>query len=108
MLSHHDKIHSGGGIAGLTLAISLHRFASPDSPLQVDIYEGDPEVRTVGAGITVWPRTWGVMRHLDLREDLLLVTVQGSAAEALNTDTIEYSKLHTYHVWPCYKSCSTL
>ncbi|KAI0787948.1 FAD/NAD-P-binding domain-containing protein [Fomes fomentarius] len=66
----------GGGISGLTLAIALSRYAPPDSPIAVDIYEADKEVRTVGAGITVWPRTWAVMRHLDLYEDLSRVAVQ--------------------------------
>lgn len=70
---------SGGGIAGLALAIALNQYTPPESPLQVDIYEGDPELRTVGAGITVWPRTWGVMRHLGVRDDLSRVTVQTSS-----------------------------
>ncbi|KAI0709996.1 FAD/NAD-P-binding domain-containing protein [Earliella scabrosa] len=72
----------GGGIAGLTLAIALYRYAPADAPFQVDIYEADAEVRTVGAGITVWPRTWSVMRHLGLYEELSRVAVQASAGSA--------------------------
>ncbi|RDX42130.1 FAD/NAD-P-binding domain-containing protein [Lentinus brumalis] len=73
------EVTDGGGIAGLALAIALNRYTPPESPLQVDIYEGDPELRTVGAGITVWPRTWAVMRHLGVRDDLSRVTVQTSS-----------------------------
>ncbi|RPD61072.1 FAD/NAD(P)-binding domain-containing protein [Lentinus tigrinus ALCF2SS1-7] len=80
----------GGGIAGLTLAIALNRYTPPHSHIQVDIYEADPEVRTVGAGITVWPRTWGVMQHLGLREDLLQVTVQASRTPVSDIHTDEY------------------
>ena len=74
--------YSGGGIAGLTFAIALYRFAPADAPFQVDIYEADAEVRTVGAGITVWPRTWSVMRHLGLYEELSRVAVQASGGSA--------------------------
>ncbi|RPD61069.1 FAD/NAD-P-binding domain-containing protein [Lentinus tigrinus ALCF2SS1-6] len=79
----------GGGIAGLTLAIALKRYAPPDSPLHVDIYEGDTEVRTAGAGITIWTRTWGVMRHLGVHEDLARVAVR-AAGEAPGSQSDEY------------------
>ena len=59
--------------------------------MQVDIFEADPEVRTVGAGITVWPRTWTVMRHLGLYEQLSEVTVQ-RAGVVPNEDTTELSE----------------
>ena len=57
----------------------------------MDIFEADPEVRTVGAGITVWPRTWTVMRHLGLYEQLSEVTVQRAGA-APNEDSTELSQ----------------
>ncbi|KAI0360165.1 FAD/NAD(P)-binding domain-containing protein [Trametes cingulata] len=69
---------SGGGIAGLTLAATLHRYTPADAPIEVNIYEADAEVRTVGAGITIWPRTWAIMRELGLYDALWSVTVQGS------------------------------
>ena len=72
-------IISGGGIAGLTLAIALGRYSASDAPIQVDIYEADPEVRTAGAGITVWPRTWSVMRQLGLYEQLQQVSVRATS-----------------------------
>ncbi|KAI0820656.1 hypothetical protein BC628DRAFT_1422680 [Trametes gibbosa] len=69
----------GGGIAGLTLAVTLGHFASQNSaaePLEVHIYESGPELTTVGAGISVWPRTWAVMRALGVYEDLARASVQ--------------------------------
>ena len=61
---------SGGGIAGLTLAVALGRREDPSSPVQIDMYESGTEITTVGAGITVWPRTWAIMRALGMYEDL--------------------------------------
>ncbi|KAH9945236.1 FAD/NAD-P-binding domain-containing protein [Epithele typhae] len=66
----------GCGVAGLTLAITLHRYNAPGTNLQVDIYESDPEVRTAGAGITVWPRTWDVLKNLNMYDQLKEVAVQ--------------------------------
>ncbi|KAM5530281.1 hypothetical protein V8D89_016060 [Ganoderma adspersum] len=60
----------GGGIAGLTLAVTLGRYEQSDSPIQIDLYESGPEITTVGAGISVWPRTWAVMRALGLYDQL--------------------------------------
>lgn len=77
---------SGGGIGGLTLAIALGRYASPASSIEVDIYEADSEIRTVGAGITAWPRTWAMMRDLGLYEDLARIAVsEGSPGEIKDT-----------------------
>ncbi|KAI0637466.1 hypothetical protein C8Q77DRAFT_1070031 [Trametes polyzona] len=70
----------GGGIAGLTLAVALGHFQKqhpPNSiPLEVHIYESGPNITTVGAGISVWPRTWAIMRALGLYEDLARASVQ--------------------------------
>ncbi|KAI9061056.1 FAD/NAD-P-binding domain-containing protein [Trametes sanguinea] len=68
----------GGGIAGLTLAATIYKHAPADSPVNVNIYEADSEVRTAGAGITVWPRTWDVMRQLGLYDALSAVAVKSS------------------------------
>ena len=62
--------HSGGGIAGLTLAVALGRYGESNSPIQIDLYESGPEITTVGAGISVWARTWAIMRALGLYEEL--------------------------------------
>ncbi|KAI0766227.1 hypothetical protein BD413DRAFT_673079 [Trametes elegans] len=67
----------GGGIAGLTLAAALGRYEDRTAaPLDVHIYESGPEITTVGAGISVWPRTWAVMRELGLHDALARQAVQ--------------------------------
>ena len=58
----------------------------------MNIYEGDTEVRTAGAGITIWPRTWAVMRHLGLAEDLARVTVQSSGTVQPERQDTDYSR----------------
>ncbi|KAI0701522.1 hypothetical protein C8T65DRAFT_831244 [Cerioporus squamosus] len=60
----------GGGIAGLTLAVTLGRYEERGSPIKVDLYEAGPEITTVGAGISVWARTWAIMRELGIYEQL--------------------------------------
>ncbi|KAI9070227.1 FAD/NAD(P)-binding domain-containing protein [Trametes sanguinea] len=73
----------GGGIAGLTLAVTLGRYAEDGStPIEVHMYESGPEITTVGAGISVWPRTWHIMRQLGLYEQLAEQSVQPPGEEA--------------------------
>ncbi len=48
----------GGGIGGLSLALSLHRMG-----LDCNVYESVPEVREIGVGITLLPHA---MRELDV------------------------------------------
>ncbi|KAI0709995.1 hypothetical protein C8Q76DRAFT_85968 [Earliella scabrosa] len=76
----------------LYVPIALDRYAPQDAPVEVNIYEGDTEVRTVGAGITIWPRTWAVMRHLGLAEDLARVTVQSSETVQSEGQDTDYSR----------------
>ncbi|KAI0637469.1 hypothetical protein C8Q77DRAFT_1086146 [Trametes polyzona] len=89
----------GGGIAGLTLAVALGHFQKqlpPDSaPLEVHIYESGPEITTVGAGISVWPRTWAVMRALGLYEDLARASVQPLENGDSKSGTVEAERSGT-------------
>ncbi|KAG7085754.1 hypothetical protein E1B28_003297 [Marasmius oreades] len=57
----------GGGIGGLTCAIALKNCEN----IQLDLYEAASEISEIGAGITVWPRTWGLLRALGLEEALV-------------------------------------
>ncbi|KJA17338.1 hypothetical protein HYPSUDRAFT_46532 [Hypholoma sublateritium FD-334 SS-4] len=59
----------GGGIGGLTLAVALTRMGV-DAKIQIDIYESAAKLTQVGAGITLWPRGWEILKALDLEEDL--------------------------------------
>lgn len=55
----------GGGIGGLSAAIALRRVG-----IQADVYERAPELREVGAGISLWPnatrqlRRWGLLAEV--------------------------------------------
>lgn len=63
---------AGGGIGGLTLACALRRAG-----LRVTVYERAPEVRPVGAGITVQANAMAALRTLGIDE---AVAAQGVAA----------------------------
>ena len=41
-----------------------------DEFLYVDVYESAIKFTQVGAGISVWPRTWGVLKALGMAADL--------------------------------------
>jgi len=56
----------GGGISGLTLAVTLGQH----SQIPIDIYESAPEIGTVGAGLAVWKRTWDIMCQLQLDAEM--------------------------------------
>ena len=55
--------NSGGGIGGITLAFFILKYATD---IHVDLYEAGPQFSEIGAGITVWKRTWKIMQLLGL------------------------------------------
>ena len=57
---------SGGGPAGLSLAATIARFNDATAPVAFDIYEAQPVIGTVGAGINVYPRTRQMLERLNL------------------------------------------
>ncbi|KIK50757.1 hypothetical protein GYMLUDRAFT_147374, partial [Collybiopsis luxurians FD-317 M1] len=57
----------GGGVGGLTCAVALKNC--PD--IEIDLYEQAAQIAEIGAGITIWPRTWDVLKSLGLEGDLL-------------------------------------
>ena len=57
---------SGGGPGGIALAVSISKFNNEKSPVLVDLYESQPEIATVGAGITIWPRTRALLSELGI------------------------------------------
>ncbi|KAH9920772.1 uncharacterized protein B0H18DRAFT_582726 [Fomitopsis serialis] len=60
----------GAGIGGLALAVVLGKFERPEAPIEVNLYERYPEIAMLGAGISVWQRTWRVMELLGLDKEL--------------------------------------
>lgn len=57
---------SGGGIGGLCLAVALARY--PD--IQVNLYEAAARFKEIGAGVTMWARTWEILAALGLQTKL--------------------------------------
>lgn len=57
---------SGGGIGGLCLAVALSRY--PD--IQVNLYEAAARFKEIGAGVTMWARTWEILAALGLQTKL--------------------------------------
>jgi salicylate hydroxylase len=55
----------GGGIGGLTAALSLHRAG-----FEVDVYEQAPELTQIGGGINMGPNAVRILRRLGLGEGL--------------------------------------
>lgn len=59
--------HSGAGIAGLVLAITIGKY---DPSIPIDLYEAHDCIDTDGVGITVWQQVNEVMIELGLFDDL--------------------------------------
>jgi 2-polyprenyl-6-methoxyphenol hydroxylase-like FAD-dependent oxidoreductase len=56
----------GGGIGGLSAAIALRRAG-----IQAEVHERAPELREVGAGISLWPNATRQLRAWGLLDDVL-------------------------------------
>jgi 5-methylphenazine-1-carboxylate 1-monooxygenase len=69
----------GGGIGGLTLALTLHRAGIP-----CRIFELAPEVRPIGVGINVLPHATKELSELGLEPALAAVGVQTAEATFFN------------------------
>src|ERR1700723_534158 len=65
MYKHMTVMIAGGGIAGLTLALSLHQAGVP-----CRVYESAPEIGALGVGINLLPHATRLLCELGLEEDL--------------------------------------
>lgn len=61
----------GGGIAGLTTALSLTKFAPPDGPPPlITIYEIRPEPATIGGAVNLTPNALRLLAHLGALQEI--------------------------------------
>ncbi|OCB85076.1 FAD/NAD-binding domain-containing protein [Sanghuangporus baumii] len=68
----------GGGIGGLSLAVVLGKYCSD---VEIDVYEVKPQFTEIGAGVSVWNRTWAIMQTLGLDEKLVKMAAQVPSKE---------------------------
>jgi 2-polyprenyl-6-methoxyphenol hydroxylase-like FAD-dependent oxidoreductase len=68
-----DILIVGGGIGGLTLALSLHAVGLGD---RVHVFDSVPELKPVGGGINLGPHAIKVLTELGLEAALLKVSKQ--------------------------------
>ncbi|USW47325.1 Putative FAD-binding domain, FAD/NAD(P)-binding domain superfamily [Septoria linicola] len=59
-----DVIILGGGIAGLTTALALTKYAPPDQIPRIRIYEIRPEPATIGGAVNLTPNALRMLDHL--------------------------------------------
>jgi len=84
----------GGGIGGLAAASALQRQG-----IGVTVFERNPELREIGAGLTLWANGVQVLRHLGLADALTTVSARlthfecwswrGKRLGSMRLDTIE-------------------
>jgi 2-polyprenyl-6-methoxyphenol hydroxylase-like FAD-dependent oxidoreductase len=84
----------GGGIGGLAAASALQRQG-----IQVTLFERNPELREIGAGLTLWANGVQVLRQLGLADALAAVSAplthfecwswRGKRLGSMRLDTIE-------------------
>ncbi len=84
----------GGGIGGLATASALQRQG-----IEVAVFERNPELREIGAGLTLWANGVQVLRQLGLADALMAVSAhlthfecwsrRGKRLGSMRLDTIE-------------------
>src|SRR5688572_28458348 len=74
-----DVIIIGGGIGGLTLALTLHERSIP-----CHVFEAAPEIRAVGVGVNLLPESTKEQFRLGLQEPLTKAAVSTQDAAFYN------------------------
>src|SRR5215469_12417637 len=77
---------AGGGIGGLTLALSMHQIGVP-----VRVFESVPELKPLGVGINVLPHAVRELIELGLLDQL--------SAAAVRTRELAYFSKHGQPIW---------
>ena len=55
------------------MAVVLGKFKAD---VDIDLYEALPQFTEIGAGISVWKRTWSIIEALGLEESLVKMAVR--------------------------------
>src|SRR5690242_1254775 len=77
----------GGGIAGLTTALSLTKFAPPNRPPpSIRIFEIRPEPATIGGAVNLTPNALRLLSHLGALEE---IRAKGYGAECLAVEVFD-------------------
>ncbi|KAF9902679.1 hypothetical protein EC991_004637 [Linnemannia zychae] len=71
----------GAGLAGLTLAILLHKADIP-----FDIFEKSPEARAVGAALFLAPQVLPIFQQLGILDEYLAQSLPCSSVHFFNQD----------------------
>ena len=83
----------GGGIAGLALALGLHRRGMP-----CDVYEAVPEIKALGVGITLLPHGMRELAALGLQDKLEAAGIENLESVFFNRyGQFIYSELRGRH-----------
>lgn len=69
----------GGGIGGLALALNLHRRG-----IACDVYEGAPDIREIGVGITLLPHAMKELAALGVQAELEAMGIENLEAVFFN------------------------
>src|SRR5262245_56062627 len=69
----------GGGIAGLALALNLHKRG-----ISCQVYEQAPEVKALGVGITLLPHAMREFTALGLQDSLRAVAIENRESRFFN------------------------
>ena len=72
---------SGGGIAGLTLAILLERAG-----IDYEVFERATNVRSLGSALSIGPNVLAMFEQLDLLENLLAIAKENDYVCNFNED----------------------
>jgi salicylate hydroxylase len=81
-----DIIILGGGIAGLTTALSLTKFAPASSPPNITIFEIRPEPATIGGAVNLTPNALRLLSHLGALDE---IRAKGYGAECLAVEVFD-------------------
>jgi salicylate hydroxylase len=81
-----DIIILGGGIAGLTTALSLTKFAPSFPPPNITLYEIRPEPATIGGAVNLTPNALRLLSHLGALDE---IRAEGYGAECLAVEVFD-------------------